>query len=88
MLADIFNKPVNVGKNPDSNAQGAFLVSATEMGLYKSLEEAARSVVPASTFKPQKQNHTVYMQYFTIFERLSVKLFDEFEAITNLQNRN
>jgi gluconokinase len=58
------------------------------MGLYKSLEEAARSVVPASTFKPQKQNHAVYMQYFTIFERLSVKLFDEFEAITNLQNRN
>lgn len=88
MLADIFNKPVNVGKNPDSNAQGAFLVSATDMGLYKSLEEAARSVVPALTFKPQKHNNAVYMQYFSIFERLSVKLIDEFEAITNLQNKD
>lgn len=88
MLADIFDKPVNVGKNPDSNAQGAFLVSATDMGLFESLEDAARSVVPAFTFKPQKQNNAVYMQYFSIFERLSVKLMDEFEAITNLQNRN
>jgi len=44
MLADIFNKPVNVGKNPDSNAQGAFLLSATDLGIHKTLDEAARSV--------------------------------------------
>jgi gluconokinase len=87
MLADIFNKPVNVGKNPDSNAQGAFLLSATDLGMYKTLDEAARSVVLASTFKPQKQNHTVYMEFFSIFERLSVKLYDEFEAIANLQHK-
>jgi gluconokinase len=87
MLADIFNKPVNVGKNPDSNAQGAFLLSATDLGIYKNLDEAAASVVLASTFKPQKQNHAVYMEYFSIFERLSSKLYEEFEAIANLQRR-
>jgi gluconokinase len=86
MLADIFNKPVNVGKNADSNAQGAFLLSATDLGIYKTLDEAARSVVLASTFKPQSQNNAVYMEYFSIFERLSVKLSDEFEIIANLQH--
>jgi gluconokinase len=85
-LADIFNMPVNVGKNPDSNAQGAFLLSATDMGIYKTLDEAASSVLLSSNFMPQKGNHSLYMQYFSIFERLSAKLADEFEAIANLQH--
>ena len=84
-LADIFNMPVSVGKNPDSNAQGAFLLSATDMGIYKTLDEAASSVLLSSNFIPHKGNHILYMQYFSIFERLSAKLADEFEAIANLQ---
>ncbi len=87
MLADMFNKPVNVGKNRDSVAQGSFLLSATDMGMYKTLDEAARSTELTSTFRPQTQNHPVYMEYFSIFERLTTKLNDEFEAIANLQQR-
>ena len=87
MLADIFNMPVSVGKNPDSTAQGAFLLSATELGIYKDLDEAARSVVLASTFKPQTQNHPIYKEYFEIFERLSIKFADEFEDIASLQSK-
>jgi gluconokinase len=44
MIADIFNKPVNIRKNSDSIARGAFLLSAIDMGQYKSVEEAARTV--------------------------------------------
>jgi gluconokinase len=86
MIADIYNKPVSVGKNPDSIAQGAFLLSATDMGIYKNLDDAARTVVLSTTYKPQKQNHSVYQKYFSIFERLSTKLSDEFEDIANLQH--
>ncbi|HEY3430196.1 MAG TPA: FGGY family carbohydrate kinase, partial [Cyclobacteriaceae bacterium] len=86
MIADIFNKPVYVGENPDNIARGAFLLTATEMGLYKSLDEAARSVVLTHSYKPQKYNHMIYEKYYSIFERLSTKLYDEFEAISNFQN--
>jgi gluconokinase len=86
IIADLFDKPASVGTNPDSIAQGAFLLSATNMGLYQSLDEAARFVVLSTSFKPQKQNHTVYHKYFPIFERLSTKLQDEFEHIAALQN--
>jgi gluconokinase len=85
IIADIFNKPVSIGKNPDSVAQGAFLLSATGMGLYNSLEEAARAVVLSTSYKPQRQNHTIYQKYVPIFERLSTKLCDEFEDIATLQ---
>jgi gluconokinase len=85
MLADIFNKPISIGKNPDSIAQGAFLLSATNMGIYKNIDDAARSVVLVDTYRPQKQNHDVYARYFSIFERLVAKLEDEFEEIAELQ---
>lgn len=86
IIADIFDKPVSIGKNADSIAFGAFLLSATDMGIYKDLDEAAATVILSNTFKPQKQNHDVYQKYFAIFERLSMKFSEEFESIANLQH--
>ncbi|MEO6722975.1 MAG: gluconokinase [Ferruginibacter sp.] len=85
MIADLFNKPVNINNNTNSIGLGAFLISATEMGIYNNLELAAQSVVMPETFIPKQEHHNIYMKYFKIFERLSVKLKDEFEAIANLQ---
>jgi gluconokinase len=85
MIADIFNKPVSIKDNADSIGMGAFLLTATQMGIFKNLEEAAQTVVLPGAYKPQKQDHKVYMKYFAIFERLSSKLYDEFEAIADLQ---
>jgi len=87
-MADIFNKPVHIkqGTGSDSVAVGSFLLSATEIGLYKNLDQAAETVDLPDSFIPQKQHHTVYMKLFAIFERLIAKLHDEFEAISELQN--
>lgn len=85
LIADVFNKPVNIKKDSDSVGVGAFLLAATELGIYKDLDEAARSVVLPETYKPEKQHHAIYRKHYAIFERLSIKLFDEFEAIAKLQ---
>jgi gluconokinase len=85
ILADIFNKPVSISQNINSVSFGAFLLSATELGIYKNLHDAARSVVLHDTFKPGKNNHSVYMKYFSLFEKLSTKLFDDFEELAELQ---
>jgi gluconokinase len=63
------------------------LLSATELGIYKNLDEAAQTVELPDAYIPKKQHHNVYMKHYAIFERLSLKLFDEFEAIANLQQR-
>ncbi len=86
MIADMFNMPVSIGKNPDSIAQGAFLLSATELGIYENLDEAARSVILSTTYEPHKNNHAVYHKLFSIFEILTTKLTDEFEEISRYQN--
>lgn len=87
IMADIFNQPVNIKQNsgPDSVACGGFLLSATEMGIYKNLDEAAQKVKLVANFHPNSQTHEIYMKHFAIFEQLSVKLFEEFEAIADLQ---
>lgn len=90
MMADIFNKPVSIKKDagPDSVACGGFLVSATEMGLYQNLDEAAQKLSLLEDFLPHQQNHNAYMKHYAIFERLSWKLFDEFAAIAELQHND
>lgn len=85
LLADIFNKPVNTLNNFSSAARGGFLLSAIDMGIFTSLEEAAGSTPFVETIQPRQSEHAVYSRYFKIFERMSVNLQSEFEEITNLQ---
>ena len=87
MIADMFNKPLHVSKHMNSIGLGAFLISAIEMGIYKDLDEAAQTVVIPHDYKPNRHNNEVYNNYFKIFESLSLKLFDEFESISNLQHK-
>jgi gluconokinase len=86
MIADIFNKPVKLRRNFHSVSFGAWLLSATEMGIYKSLDEAVQSVDLPDTYKPQKQNHPTYTAYFNVFEKLTSRFSEEFETIANLQH--
>jgi len=88
LIADIFNKPVGIGKNTSSVGLGTFLLSATDMGIYKNLDDAAKSVEFAETFTPNKQNNSIHKQYAAIFENLSTKFSAEFEAISSLQQKN
>ncbi|MET0634834.1 MAG: gluconokinase [Chitinophagaceae bacterium] len=85
MIADMFNEPVSVTRNANSVSIGAFLLAATEMGIYKSLDEAAGQIEIGKTYTPTESHHKTYMKYFDIFERLSYKLADEFEQIAELQ---
>jgi len=87
IIADIFNLPVHIKMNSgsDSVACGGFLLSATELGMYKNLDEAAQKVKLLANFHPDFHNHSIYMKHYEIFERLGVKLHDEFAAIARLQ---
>jgi len=87
MVADIFNKPVRLRQNYHSVSYGSYLLSAKEMGIFSSLDEAAKTVVLPDLATPDKQNNKTYLKYFNIFERLSTKLASEFEDIAALQHQ-
>ena len=79
LIADIFNKPVSTIKNSNSIGLGAFLLNATEMGIYSNLDKAANSVVFQETYQPRKHDHKIYAKYFEILKDLSTKLEDDLE---------
>ena len=85
MIADIFNKPVSISQHYYSVGIGAYLLSATEMGIYRNLDEAAKSIILPEQYFPKKNLHGIYMKHFEIFEKLSVKLKDDFENVVKLQ---
>ena len=85
MIADMYKKPVHVTKNTNSVSFGAFLLAATEMGIFKTLDDAAGQIEIAESYSPGESNHRIYMNYFEIFESLSYKLGDEFSKIAALQ---
>jgi gluconokinase len=87
MVADMYNIPVRLRQNYHSVSYGSYLLSATEMGIYKSLDEAARTVVLTESAMPDKKNHKRYQQYYAIMERLSTKLESEFADIAALQQQ-
>jgi len=86
IIADLFRMPVSIGKNPDSIAQGAYLLAATDMGIFKSLDDAARTVVLSTTYSPNSSHHRSYQRYFSLFEKLSTRLSAEFEELAELQH--
>ncbi|MGZ8551029.1 MAG: FGGY-family carbohydrate kinase, partial [Chitinophagaceae bacterium] len=85
IIADIFNKPVSISQHNYSVGIGAYLLSAIEMGIYGNLAEAARSISLPEQYFPKKNHHGIYMKHFEIFEKLSVKLKDDFENVVKLQ---
>jgi gluconokinase len=85
IISDMFNKPVHVTKNANSVSIGAFLLAATDMGIFKSLDEAASQIEIGQRYTPAENNNKTYMKYFEIFESLSSKLGEEFEKIASLQ---
>jgi len=87
LMADLFNKPISTLSDSNSAGLGAFLLCATDMGIYSNLNEAAKSVSFQHTYLPNSINHATYKQYHSVFEKLSVKLKDEFEEISMLQNK-
>lgn len=85
ILADMYGKTVHINDNRDSVAMGAALLAFTKLGVYSNLEEAAATVKSIETYQPNLKNHDNYMKYFKIFERLSNKLYEDFEEIVLLQ---
>jgi gluconokinase len=85
MLADVFNKKVVIAESYESSCLGAVVLGMKALGLIDSIEEVEKLVPISKTYKPNIENHEVYMKTFEIYERLYLKLKDEFACIGLLQ---
>jgi gluconokinase len=85
IIADVFGKKVIVSDEAENVNKGAALLGIIDAGVFKTLEEAAKSISMKNTFEPVFENNDTYKKLFAIFQRLTHKLFEEFELIERLQ---
>lgn len=86
IISDVFGKKVIVSNEAENVNKGAALIGMIDAGVFKNLEEAAKSIQAKNSFEPVSENNDTYRKLFEIFERLTYKLGEEFDLIEKLQN--
>jgi gluconokinase len=84
ILADMFGKNIATNLRHDGVSTGAALMTLTHLGVFSHLEEASKTVRYDQIWEANPQNHQKYQQYFTLFQRLTDKLSDEFDLLASI----
>jgi gluconokinase len=85
ILSDVFGKTVYINDKHDSASAGAALLALTHLGVYPDLETAAQTIRSVETYHANVAHHELYGRFAEIFDRLSHKLAEDFDALVALQ---
>ncbi|MEZ4903674.1 MAG: FGGY-family carbohydrate kinase [Spirosomataceae bacterium] len=85
VISDVFGKTVYINDKHDSASAGAALLGLTHLGIFRDLEEAAQTVRSVETYQTNSKHHAQYTRFAEIFDRLSHKLSEDFDALVALQ---
>lgn len=86
ITSDILNRPLLRGSTHETSALGAAIVTAAGVGVYGSIEEAAKSMVNyEKTFSPNAENRKIYAGLFNVYKKMYPalqKLYKEIQEIS------
>ena len=84
ILADIFNKKINLINAEDASAVGAAYLGMKSLELIKDYYDLKPKA--DASYLPNERNNRVYEEVFTIYEGLYKKLMPDMEAVVGLRN--
>jgi gluconokinase len=85
LLADVFNKPVQLTASQESSAIGAALLGLKALGVLADFSNLEPYVPVAATLLPDPHRHAIYQRHYALFGRLYGKLKEEFALLQELQ---
>jgi xylulokinase len=89
IFADIIGRPIRIPRYLDSETLGDAMLVAVNQGLYRSHEEATKSMVQIiRTVKPIKANHTLYSDLYPLYRELYNQLKDLFVKRLEIVNKH
>jgi gluconokinase len=71
ILADVFNQEVHVPKSHQSSAWGAAWIALYALGEVNSLEAIKEHIPMEGLYKPDPENHQIYMESFDHYKKLA-----------------
>ncbi|WP_257349380.1 gluconokinase [Pseudalkalibacillus decolorationis] len=88
MLADVFDQEVYVPESHESSCLGAVILGLYAQGEIDSLQQVSTMVGSEHHHTPNPNNVQLYNELMPIFIRISRKLEEEYEAITEYQKKH
>lgn len=85
MLADVFDRDVEVPASPESACLGAAVLGLYALGRIPSLHAVANMVGVAARYSPTSEHARVYARVFPLYERLSESFAAHYPALAQLQ---
>jgi len=76
LVADLFDKPVNVTAQADASAIGAAMLSWHALGVFSRIEEAAALAKVEAVYEPGATAHAAYARNYRVFSQLYGRLKD------------
>ncbi|HRP30565.1 MAG TPA: gluconokinase [Agriterribacter sp.] len=84
LIADLFNKKVQVSNQEDASATGAALLGRYATGQSKSFSLSTTVMHSGKSLYPDKEKHQIYMRYFSVYRSLYSALEQEFPKLVSL----
>ncbi|ELK48755.1 gluconokinase [Halobacillus sp. ACCC02827] len=84
MVADMFNKRIDIPVSHQSSAWGAAWVALYALGLTDSLEAIKDSIPMQEHYTPDPERHETYKKLFDVYQSVSGKLQDDFFRLHQL----
>lgn len=87
ILADLFNREVQIPENPESSCLGAVILGMKAVGKIHDITDVSRMTQLAKVYRPVKEHVNRYRELIPVFTRLANKLQDEFAEISKFQQK-
>ncbi len=88
ILADVSYKKIITVNTPEASSFGDAILAGVGVGLFNSFEEIKENFIKTKKiFKPDRENHILYEELFTLFKSVYNNLLDDFEKLENIQSR-
>ncbi|MFT4245350.1 MAG: gluconokinase [Micrococcaceae bacterium] len=88
MLADIFDKDINIPESFESSCLGAAVIAMKSLNMIDDLDEVHKMLGVTDSYKPNPENVAKYQKLFKIYTNLDGVLKDEYSVIADYQRQN
>ncbi len=87
IISDVFNIPIVLVKRRTGAPYGDAILAGVATGFFKDFSVVKKWVEYIEPMEPNKENHELYMEYFTFYKKLYKHLKEDFKELAKLRDK-
>lgn len=87
IITDVFDVPTVLVKNRAGAPYGDAILAGVATGIFKDFTTARQNVEYIDLMEPDKSNHVLYMNYFSLYKSLYEHVKGDFRSLAEIRNK-